>query len=163
MGRLYTPFSVIMKRVILISAILSLLTFLGGCTSKSLYKDVSDISEKNLGILKSNIDMKDAESVFPQASVTEYDKVISLFLDLEANRCDAAVMSEDAADIVIKRNQDYVVLGSVVTSDNKVLYVVVPRKDVFLEENMADEIGFFEKIKGSLSRNLFNEKAMHLI
>lgn len=163
MGRLYTPFSVIMKRVILISAILSLITFLGGCTSKSLYKDVSDISEKNLGILKSNIDMKDAESVFPQASVTEYDKVISLFLDLEANRCDAAVMSEDAADIVIKRNQDYVVLGSVVTSDNKVLYVVVPRKDVFLEENMADEIGFFEKIKGSLSRNLFNEKAMHLI
>lgn len=163
MGRLYTPFSVIMKRVILISAILSLLTFLGGCTSKSLYKDVSDISEKNIGILKSNIDMKDAESVFPQASVTEYDKVISLFLDLEANRCDAAVMSEDAADIVIKRNQDYVVLGSVVTSDNKVLYVVVPRKDVFLEENMADEIGFFEEIKGSLSRNLFNEKAMHLI
>ena len=53
MGRLYTPFSVIMKRVILISAILSLLTFLGGCTSKSLYKDVSDISEKNLGIYTS--------------------------------------------------------------------------------------------------------------
>jgi len=47
MGRLYTPFSVIMKRVILISAILSLLTFLGGCTSKSLYKDVRHLGEES--------------------------------------------------------------------------------------------------------------------
>ena len=164
MGRLYTPFSVIMKRVILISAILSLLTFLGGCTSKALYKDVSDISEKNIGILKSNIDMKDAESVFPHASVTEYDKVISLFLDMESNRCDVAVMTQEIADMVVKRNQDYVLLGSVATPDSEEFFVVVPRKDVAVgEDSSIREMSLFEKIKGSLSRNLFNEKAMHLI
>ena len=43
MGRFYTPLFVIMRRAILISAIFIFLAFLGGCTSKSLYKDVSDI------------------------------------------------------------------------------------------------------------------------
>lgn len=42
-----------MRRAILISAIFIFLAFLGGCTSKSLYKDVSDILEKNLGIYTS--------------------------------------------------------------------------------------------------------------
>ena len=43
MGRFYTPFFVTMRRAILISAIFIFLAFLGGSTSKSLYKDVSDI------------------------------------------------------------------------------------------------------------------------
>lgn len=163
MGRFYTPFFVTMKRVILISAILSLLTFLGGCTSKASYKDVSDISEKNLGILKSNIDIKDVKSIFPQASVTEYDKIISLFLDLETNRCDAAVMNKEAALVVVNRNHDYVVLGTVATANDE-YYLIVPRKYVVTDEdNASDDIGLFEKIKGSLNRNLLNEKAMRLI
>ena len=108
--------------------------------------------------------MKDAESVFPHASVTEYDKVISLFLDMESNRCDVAVMTQEIADMVVKRNQDYVLLGSVATPDSEEFFVVVPRKDVAVgEDSSIREMSLFEKIKGSLSRNLFNEKAMHLI
>ncbi len=153
-----------MKRIILILSILTASFFFGGCTSEMSYNDVSDISDKNIGILKSNVDKEEANNIFPHASIVEYDKVISLFLDLEANSCDAAVMDEAAADLVIKRNQDYVLLGTVMASNGDELYVVVPRKYVALSEMPSvEELGFFEKIKGVMIRNLFNEHAFHLI
>ena len=153
-----------MRRFIQLSSILIILIFLGGCTSNALYDDVSDISEKNIGILHSNVEKDVVEALFPHASVTEYDKVISLFLDMESNRCDVAVMTQEIADMVVKRNQDYVLLGSVATPDSEEFFVVVPRKDVAVgEDSSIREMSLFEKIKGSLSRNLFNEKAMHLI
>lgn len=153
-----------MRRFIQLSSILIILIFLGGCTSNALYDDVSDISDKNIGILHSNVEKDVVEALFPHASVTEYDKVISLFLDMESNRCDVAVMTQEIADMVVKRNQDYVLLGSVATPDSEEFFVVVPRKDVAVgEDSSIREMSLFEKIKGSLSRNLFNEKAMHLI
>ncbi len=45
-----------MRRFIQLSSILIILTFLGGCTSNALYNDVSDISEKNIGVLHSNVE-----------------------------------------------------------------------------------------------------------
>lgn len=152
-----------MKRIILISSALIVFFILYGCTSKTLYNDVSDISEKNIGILKNDVG-EEAKKLFSQSAVTEYDKAISLFLDMESNRCDAALMTEEVADMVVKRNHDYVMLGTVVTTDGEELYVVVPRKNVALSEGTPiGELGFWGKIKGSLSRNLFNEEALHLI
>ena len=133
------------------------------CSPRQAYLDVSDLSEKHLAFLKDDVAEESVKDVYPDANVTKYDKAISLFLDMESNRCDAAVMTDKAADLIVKRNQDYVVLGTVLTTNGDELYVIVPRKYVADEKEAIEDIGFFKKITGSLSRNLFNEKAMHLI
>ena len=133
------------------------------CSPRQAYLDVSDLSEKHLAFLKDDVVEESVKDVYPDADVTKYDKAISLFLDMESNRCDAAVMTDKAADLIVKRNQDYVVLGTIFTTNGEELYVIVPRKYVADEKEAIEDIGFFKKITGSLSRNLFNEKAMHLI
>ena len=133
------------------------------CSPRQAYLDVSDLSEKHLAFLKDDVVEESVKDVYPDADVTKYDKAISLFLDMESNRCDAAIMSSKAADLIVKRNQDYVVLGTIFTTNGEELYVIVPRKYVADEKEAIEDIGFFKKITGSLSRNLFNEKAMHLI
>ena len=133
------------------------------CSPRQTYLDVFDLSEKHIAFLKDDVVEENVKDVYPDANVTKYDKAISLFLDMESNRCDAAVMTEKAADLVVKRNQDYVVLGTLLTTNGEELYVIVPRKYVADEKESIEELGLFEKAKGSLSRNLFNEKALHLI
>ena len=133
------------------------------CSPRQAYLDVSDLSEKHLAFLKDDVAEESVKDVYPDANVTKYDKAISLFLDMESNRCDAAVMTDKAADLIVKRNQDYVVLGTVLTTNGDELYVIVPRKYVADEKDSIEDLGFFKKIAGSLSRNLFNEKALHLI
>lgn len=61
---------------------------------------MSDISGKNIGVLHSNVEKDVMKVLFPHASVTEYDKVISLFLDMESNRCDVAVMTQDTSQLI---------------------------------------------------------------
>ena len=133
------------------------------CSPRQAYLDVSDLSEKHLAFLKDDVSEESVKNVYPDANVTKYDKAISLFLDMESNRCDAAVMTDKAADLIVKRNQDYVVLGTVLTTNGDELYLIVPRKYVADEKDSIEDLGFFKKIAGSLSRNLFNEKALHLI
>ena len=133
------------------------------CSPRQAYLDVSDLSEKHLAFLKDDVAEESVKDVYPDANVTKYDKAISLFLDMESNRCDAAVMTDKAADLIVKRNQDYVVLGTVLTTNSEELYLIVPRKYVADEKDSIEDLGFFKKIAGSLSRNLFNEKALHLI
>lgn len=133
------------------------------CSPRQAYLDVSDLSEKHLAFLKDDVAEESVKDVYPDANVTKYDKAISLFLDMESNRCDAAIMSSKAADLIVKRNQDYVVLGTTFTTNGDELYVIVPRKYVADEKDSIEDLGFFKKIAGSLSRNLFNEKALHLI
>lgn len=133
------------------------------CSPRQAYLDVSDLSEKHLAFLKDDVAEESVKDVYPDANVTKYDKAISLFLDMESNRCDAAVMTDKAADLIVKRNQDYVVLGTVLTTNGDELYLIVPRKYVADEKDSIEDLGFFKKIAGSLSRNLFNEKALHLI
>lgn len=134
------------------------------CSPKQAYKDISDLGDKHIAFLKDDAAEGNIKEIYPDANIIKYDKAISLFLDMEASRCDAAVMTDKAADLVVKRNQDYVILGTAQTSDGEKLHVIVPRKFVASEEESDIEgLGFFEKIKGSLRRNLFNEKALHLI
>ena len=133
------------------------------CSPRQAYLDVSDLSEKHLAFLKDDVAEESVKDVYPDANVTKYDKAISLFLDMESNRCDAAVMTDKAADLIVKRNQDYVVLGTVLTTNGDELYLIVPRKYVADEKDSIEDLGFFKKTAGSLSRNLFNEKALHLI
>lgn len=153
----------IMKRALFISAIFSILIFCGGCTSKNTYEDVSDIQGKKLGVLKSDVNKEDVKEIFPQAKVTVYDKVLSLFLDLEGNLCEAALLTENEANLIVQRNQDYVILGNVFTPDGDEIYVVVARKHVALSEDDDANISWLQSIKGTLSRNLFNEDALQLI
>ena len=148
----------ITKLLFLICAVL-----LVSCSPRQAYLDVSDLSEKHLAFLKDDVAEESVKDVYPDANVTKYDKAISLFLDMESNRCDAAVMTDKAADLIVKRNQDYVVLGTVLTTNGDELYLIVPRKYVADEKDSIEDLGFFKKIAGSLSRNLFNEKALHLI
>lgn len=152
-----------MVRAILISAFFSVLIFCGGCTSETIYEDVSDIYEKNLGVLESNVDVEGIKELFPKANIKVYDKALSLFLDLEGSRCEAALLAENDADAVVKRNQDYVILEDVVTSSGEQIFVVVARKHVSLSETEINSINWLQGVKGSLSRNVFNEEAMHLI
>ena len=148
----------ITKLLFLICAVL-----LVSCSPRQAYLDVSELSDKHIAFLKDDVVEESVKDVYPDANVTKYDKAISLFLDMESNRCDAAIMSSKAADLIVKRNQDYVVLGTTFTTNGDELYVIVPRKYVADEKEAIEDLGFFEKITGSLSRNLFNEKAMHLI
>lgn len=133
------------------------------CSPEQAYEDISDLNDKHIAFLKDDVIEENVKDIYPDANITKYDKVISLFLDMEANRCDAAVMTDKAADLVVKRNQDYVILGTTRTTNGDELYVVVPRKYVTEDRDTIEELILFDKIKGSLSRNLFNEKALHLI
>ena len=133
------------------------------CSPRQAYLNVSELSDKHIAFLKDDVVEESVKDVYPDANVTKYDKAISLFLDMESNRCDAAVMTDKAADLIVKRNQDYVVLGTVLTTNGDELYLIVPRKYVADEKDSIEDLGFFKKIAGSLSRNLFNEKALHLI
>lgn len=133
------------------------------CSPKQAYLNVSDLNDKHIAFLKDDVVENSVKDIYPDANVIKYDKAISLFLDMESNRCDAAVMTVEAANLVVKRNQDYVILGTALTTNGDELYVVVPRKYVADEKDSIEDLGFFEKITGSLSRNLFNEKALHLI
>ena len=151
-----------MKTIVRILCIAVVVLF-SSCSSGRLYDDVSDLREGRIGFLKEDLDESEIKEFFYSADITKYDKEMSLFLDMEANRCDAAVMTGKAADLIVKRNQDYVILGMASSTDGDVFYVIVPRKYVADKKISVGELGFFEKIKGSLIRNLFNEKALHLI
>lgn len=138
--------------------------FLISCSPKQLYRDVSDLNGKNIAFLEDDVVKEHIEEVYSDANVAKYDKIVSLFLDMEANRCDAVVMSASAADLVVKRNHDYVILGTAFTSAGDKLYVVVPRKYVITDKDGSyEKTSLVDKILGSLMRNLFNEKAMCLI
>lgn len=150
----------VITKLLFLTSILLLVS----CTPKQTYVNISDLYDKDIAFLKDDVVEECIKDIYPDANIIKYDKTMSLFLDMEASRCDAAVMTDKVADLVIKRNQDYVILGTVVTSDGEELHVIVPRKFVASEEeSKIVGLGFFEKTIGSLSRNLFNEKAMFLI
>lgn len=152
--------NVITKLLFITSAVL-----LVSCSAKQSYENISDLNDRHIAFLKQDVTEENVMEIYPDARVTEYDKIVSLFLDMEANRCDAVAMSESAADMVVKRNQDYVILGIANTSDGGSIHVVVPREHVWSGKDSItiENIGFFKKIENSLRRNLFNEKALHLI
>ena len=104
-----------------------LLIIFSGCSfSKVSYRDLSDISDKRLGILKGVLTEEPLAADYPQASVKAYGKPMELFMDIESGRCDVAVLNEETAIHVISRNSDYALLDTWKTSD-EVWYVIVPK------------------------------------
>ena len=101
---------------------------LSGCSfSETIYKELADIEDKRLGILKGSLEEQQLATAYPQASVKVYDKTMGLFMDIEAGRCDVALLDEEVAIRVISRNSDYACLGIWEPLMEESWYVIVPK------------------------------------
>lgn len=132
--------------------------------SEYSYRDLSDIVDKRLGILVETMDEEHLAASYPKATVIVYDKAINLFMDMEAKRCDVAVLNEETAIHVMSRNKDYTCLDKWNTSDKKKWYIVVP-KDLVDKEILSeiDEESWWKGWGDRIYRNLFAENAWKLI
>lgn len=132
--------------------------------SEHSYRDLSDIVDKRLGILAETMDKEQLAASYPKASVKVYDKAVNLFMDMETNRCDVAVLNEETAIHVMSRNTDYTCLDKWETSDKERWYIVVP-KDLVDKEILSEinEDSWWNGWKDRIYRNLLAENAWKLI
>ena len=141
-----------------------LLIIFSGCSfSKVSYRDLSDISDKRLGILKGVLTEEPLAADYPQASVKAYGKPMELFMDIESGRCDVAVLNEETAIHVISRNSDYALLDTWKTSD-EVWYVIVPKNLMDKEVRKKEtDGGWWKDLGNRIHRNLLADNAWKLI
>ena len=128
------------------------------------YRDLSDIVDKRLGILKGTLEEEQLMAGYPNASVNVYDKAMGLFMDIEAGRCDVALLDEEMAIRVMSRNSDYACLDTWKTSDQKLWYVLVP-KSMMDKETWTEvpESGWWQGWVNRIHRNLLSDNAWKLI
>lgn len=128
------------------------------------YRDLSDIVDKRLGILKGTLEEEQLMASYPNASVNVYDKAMGLFMDIEAGRCDVALLDEEMAIRVMSRNSDYACLDTWETSDKKLWYVLVPKSMMDKETwNEVTESGWWQGWVNRIHRNLLSDNAWKLI
>lgn len=66
---------------------------LSSCSfSEDSYRDLSDIADKRLGIVKGTITDEQFVADYPQAPVKAYDKAMELFMDIEAGRLSMTII-----------------------------------------------------------------------
>ena len=93
------------KLRLFIGCLLFLFTMLTSCSSdRGIYRQVSDIDGQKLGVLYKTPEQNRLDSLFTSSTIKVYDKVINLFLDMEAGKCGAALLVEETAVRVISRN-----------------------------------------------------------
>lgn len=141
-----------------------LLVIFSSCSfSKVSYRDLSDIADKRLGILKGILTEEPLAVDYPQASVQTYGKPMDLFMDIESGRCDVAVLNEETAIRVISNNSDYACLDTWKAVD-EVWYVIVPKnlmdRDVWKEETGG---GWWQDLGNRIHRNVLSDSAWKLI
>lgn len=144
---------------------LLLLFVLTSCSNAERYDQVSDVATLRLGVLKGSISEQVLGAEFPEAQIISYDKPLSLFLDIEAGGCDAAVLEQGTAAQVLTRNRDYGLLGTVMADGyDDEISVVVPQTRIATDN--AEAMGAEEwwgGVQDRVYRNLFSEDAWHLI
>lgn len=138
---------------------------LSSCSfSEDSYRDLSDIADKRLGIVKGTITDEQFVADYPQAPVKAYDKAMELFMDIEAGRCDVAVLDEETAIRVMSRNTDYACLDTWKAPNLEIWYILVPKNllDQEVWGQMENE-GWWKGWENRIHRNLLNDNAWRLI
>lgn len=138
-----------------------------GCSSNNgkMFDELSDVDGKQIGILHDSATDSMLLKTFPNASFIEYDKSLNLFVDLEANRCNAAVLNEQTAARVLSQNSDYACLGSFDSqATNTHWHVIIPKRLMSsLESENETAESWIQKIQQSIYRNMIADGAWKLI
>lgn len=152
-----------MKNIILYALSVAL-AFLVSCTGEQCYDEIADLDQKRIGILNNKAAESSVAAQFPEAEILHYSKPLTLFLEIEANKCDAALVSEGTATQLLTRNSDYGSLGKIETADGGCLSVIVPRSMISADniDAMGDE-NWWGSVHSKIHRNLFAKDAMLLI
>lgn len=142
-----------------------MLLIMVGCNNAERYDEVADISDNRLGVLDGTVSLQYLNEQFPEAEIKSYDKLLSLFLDIEIGQCDVAILEQNFATQVLTRNRDYGSLGTFAAeADNEVLYVIVPQSMIAMDN--AEAMGaedWWIGVQDKVYRNLFAEEAWQLI
>ena len=116
-----------MKKLRYIAIILSILCLpmLLGCKEKTLYTDISDLTTETIGIYHADEYEETITQTFPQAEINHYDKALSLFVDIEASKCDVAIIEEELGNQLLNRNGDYGCLGYIPIAESDTRLCVI--------------------------------------
>lgn len=136
------------------------LPILISCGEKKQYTDIADITTETIGVY--HVDDVDAiVQTFPDAKLIDYEKPLNLFVDIEASKCDVAILSEDVANQLLNRNSDYGCIGQIQIADNdKRLSVIVEKSMIATVGNQSD---ILSSVGDKVHRNFFANDAMKLI
>ena len=142
--------------------VLLLCVFLAGslsaCSDKELYSAPEDLSGAKVGLLNVELPQDSLYKVMPGAEFKEYGKFMQLFLDLNAGRCDAAVVDSDMAAEAAGKNSGYVLIGNVCGYHA----IVHESRCEHREQYSITSIGWWKNWKTRLERGLLNGDAASL-
>ena len=145
--------------------VLLLCVFLGGalsaCSEKALYITPEDLAGANVGLLNVELPHDSLLEIMPGAEFKEYGKFMQLFLDLNAGRCDAAVLDSVMAAEATGKNSEYVLIGNVCGTYYHA--VVHESRCGYREQHGITSLGWWKNWKMRLERGLLNGDAAALL
>lgn len=134
---------------------------LSACSDKELYSTPEDLAAANVGLLNVELPRDSLLDVMPGAEFKEYGKFMQLFLDLNAGRCDAAVVDSVMAAEATGKNSEYVLIGNVCGT---CYYAVVHESRCGHREQYGiTSLGWWRNWKMRLERGLLNSDAAALL
>ena len=154
-----------MKLRLVIGCLLFLFMMVASCSSdRGIYHQVSDIDGQKLGILHETPAQNGLDSLFTSSTIKVYDKLVNLFMDIEAGKCKAALLDEETAVRVISRNVDYGCLDILEVGEESKVYVIVPKhtiaQDVWASSSSES---WWKRLGMRVYRNLIDKDAWRLI
>ena len=154
-----------MKLRLVIGCLLFLFMMMASCSSdRGIYHQVSDIDGQKLGILHETPAQNGLDSLFTSSTIKVYDKLVNLFMDIEAGKCKAALLDEETAVRVISRNVDYGCLDILEVGDKSKVYVIVPKQTIaqdVWEDSTSEK--WWKRWGTRVYRNLIDKDAWRLI
>lgn len=154
-----------MKLRLVIGCLLFLFMMMASCSSdRGIYHQVSDIDGQKLGILHETPAQNGLDSLFTSSTIKVYDKLVNLFMDIEAGKCKAALLGEETAVRVISRNVDYGCLDILEVGEESKVYVIVPKQTIAQDvwEDSTSE-RWWKRWGTRVYRNLIDKDAWRLI
>lgn len=148
-----------------IGSLLFLCMVLTSCSSdRGIYHQVSDINGQKLGVVCETPGQNRLDSLFDTSTIRVYDKAVNLFLDIEAGKCEVALLDEETAIRVISRNTDYGCLDVLSMDESGKVYVVVPKWTIAQEvwETPSSD-SWWKRWGARIYRNLIDKDAWRLI
>lgn len=134
---------------------------LPACSDKELYSTPEDLAAANVGLLNVELPRDSLLDIMPGAEFKEYGKFMQLFLDLNAGRCDAAVVDSVMAAEATGKNSEYVLIGNVCGT---CYYAVVHESRCGHREQYGiTSLGWWRNWKMRLERGLLNSDAAALL
>ena len=134
---------------------------LSSCSDKELYSTPEDLAGANVGLLNVELPQDSLLNVMPGAEFEEYGKFMQLFLDLNAGRCDAAVVDSVMAVEITGKNSEYVFIGNVCGTYYHA--VVHESRCGHSEQYGITSLGWWRNWKMRLERGLLNSDAAALL